>query len=77
MMHIYDLISIHVCIFFPVRDWNQYSFHCMYKDNNLLAVEIPKCTTPYCPSNSPGHTYMGLDLSPIGGGIAFPLRHGL
>ena len=36
-MDIYDLISIRVCIFFPVRDWNQYSFHLHY----LPAVEIP------------------------------------
>ena len=42
-MDIYDLISIRVCIFFPVRDWNQYSFHLHY----LPAVEIPNCTTPY------------------------------
>ena len=42
-MEIYDLISIRVCIFFPVRDWNQYSFHLHY----LLAVEIPNCTIPY------------------------------
>ena len=27
IMDIYDLISIRVCIFFPVRYWNQYSFH--------------------------------------------------
>ena len=42
-MDIYDLISIRVCIIFPVRDWNQYSFHLQY----LLAVETPNCTTPY------------------------------
>ena len=54
----------------------KFSLH-VQRQNNLLAVEIRKCTTPYCPSNSPGNTYMGLDLSPIGGGIAFPLRHGL
>ena len=42
-MGIYDLISIRICIFFPVRDWNQYSFYLHY----LLAVEIPNCTTPY------------------------------
>ena len=27
IMDIYDLIAIRVCIFFPVRYWNQYSFH--------------------------------------------------
>ena len=42
-MDLYDLISIRVFIFFPVRDWNQYSFHLHY----LLAVEITNCTTPY------------------------------
>ena len=42
-MDIYDLISIRVCIFFPVRVCNQYSFHL----HCLLAVEIPNCTTPY------------------------------
>ena len=42
-MDINDLISICVCIFFPVRDWNQYSFHLHY----LLTVEIPNCTIPY------------------------------
>ena len=32
-----------VSVMFPVRDWNQNSFHLHY----LLAVEIPNCTTPY------------------------------
>ena len=32
-----------VSVMFPVRDWNQYSFHLHY----LLAVVIPNCTTPY------------------------------
>ena len=32
-----------VSVMFPVRDWNQYSFHLHY----LLAVEFPNCTTPY------------------------------
>ena len=45
-----------VSVMFPVRDWNQYSFHLHY----LLALEIPNCATPYFflrPLKSDMHRY--------------------
>ena len=38
-----SLLYSDVSVMFPVRDWNQYSFHLHY----LLAVKIPNSTTPY------------------------------
>ena len=40
-MDIYDLISLRVFIFFPVRDWNQYSFHLHYLQwKSLIAKHL-------------------------------------
>ena len=38
---VYDLISIRVCMFFPVRNWNQYGFIYMYKDKTIYSQWNP------------------------------------